>query len=95
LVEAGQLSYRLRKRLWNHDYHSDYEWDEAQYGPYPDVLLIAINDRTEQRLLRMIENIFSEFEFYTTTLERLLNAKTNNQAIWQLETENDQMIKLS
>ncbi len=51
IVEAGLPSWQLRRRLWKHVDYADDEWNEAKYGAYPSLLLIATNDRTEQRLL--------------------------------------------
>ena len=94
IVEAGLPTWQLRRRLWKHADYADDQWDESSYGAYPNLLLVAVNDRTEQRLLQIIDNVYADFDIYTTTTERLLNAKASNKAIWQTETEMDEYIAL-
>ena len=41
------------------------------------------NDSTERRLLRLIENSIQDFEFYTTTVERLLDPENIHKPVWR------------
>ncbi len=82
-MDAGTLSWILRKRI---QAHRDF-CDEQDGDVYPYVLFICGNDSTERRIQRMLENTFGEFEFYTTTVERLA---TDTRKIWRQVFEEDE-----
>lgn len=92
IVEAAQPGYRLRARLWKHSDQAEEVWQEDEMGSYPSVLLVAANDRTEQRLLEIIDNLYPDIEFYSVTLDRLVQAK--DKFIWQNETEASEFLGL-
>lgn len=82
-IEAGTFSWILRNRIRTHQ-----DWsDEDYWKQYPYVLFICGNDSTEHRIQRMLENNFSDFEFYTTTTERLATSTTK---VWRQVFEDDE-----
>ena len=81
IFEPNLPTWVLRKRLRAYQDHCDEA--ELDDGEYPYVLLVASNDSTERRLLRLIENMLQDFELYTTTLERLLNPDNTSPAVWR------------
>ena len=82
-IEAGTFSWLLRKRI---QAHQDF-FDELDEETYPNILLVAGNNSTERRILRMLENCFADFEFWTTTVERLATDETK---IWRQVFEDDE-----
>ena len=82
-VDEGTYSWILRKRIQAHENFYD-EWDE---NIYPYVLFVAGNASTERRIQRILENSFADFEFYTTTTERLA---TDSIKIWRQVFEDDE-----
>lgn len=81
IFEPNLPTWVLRKRLRAYQDHCDEA--ELDDGEYPDVLLVASNDSTERRLLRLIENSVLDFEAYTTTLERLLDLENVHKPVWR------------
>lgn len=73
----------IKKRLRAYVEHAEEVDLEDFDDQYPDILLIAPNERIEKRLLRQIENITEDFELYTTTSERLLSSEETSGAIWK------------
>ena len=61
--------------------------DEADLPDYPHILLVAPNQRTEKKLLEIIENLVDDFELYTTTLERMLGAGDKSPSVWRAAFE--------
>ena len=57
--------------------------DESDLDDYPSVLLVAPNDRIENKLLKLAENLLDDFEIYTTTLERLTSPGDKQPRIWR------------
>ena len=81
------------KRLRAYQNHCDEaELDDGESYPY--VLLIAPDDKTEQRLLKLIEGMLQDFDIYTTTLNRILAPPNNNSAIWKDVFADDEYIEL-
>lgn len=73
----------IKKRLKAYIDHSE-EVDLEDYDEqYPDVLLVAPNERIEKRILRQIENITEDFELYTTTTARLFDPKNGDSKVWR------------
>lgn len=81
-IPAGEQSWIIRKRI---NQHIDYA-DEAEYR-YPYLLLIAGNDNTEKRIIKMSTDLIWDSELFTTTEERLLSGKKN---IWLIPMEVDE-----
>lgn len=63
LLEPSVASWILRKRIQAYQDH----FDESEIDNYPCVLFVATNDSTEQRIRRMLEDSYLDFELYTTT----------------------------
>jgi hypothetical protein len=82
-IEAGTMSWIIRKRI---QAHQDF-FDEQDEEDYPYVLLIAGNNSTERRTQLLLENVFADFEFWTTTTERLA---VSSLEIWKEVFEDDE-----
>lgn len=95
VVEAGLPRYLLAKILRFYQNHCDEHWNEDELGSYPDLLLLTRNERTEQRLLPIIENMIPDFEIYTTTIDRLYIAKDSKIWAYAFDQEQDESIVLS
>jgi predicted transcriptional regulator len=81
-IPAGEQSWIIRKRI---NQHIDYADEEADYR-YPYLLLVAGNNNTEKRIIKMSSGLIWDSELYTTTEERLLSGKKN---IWLRPIEVD------
>lgn len=75
IFAAGTMTWLLRKRLRQ---HQDFA-DDSDYR-YPNVLLVAGNSSTEQRLLKLVGYSLQDFEFYITQQELLFDE--DNGKIW-------------
>lgn len=86
-IPAGEPNWIIRKRI---NQHIDYS-DEVDYL-YPYLLLVAGNDNTEKRIIKMSSGLIWDSELYTTTEERLLSGKKN---IWlrPMEVDWDEELK--
>jgi predicted transcriptional regulator len=81
IFEPNLPTWILRKRLRDYQEHCyEAELDESNY---PNVLLVAGNDSTERRLHKQFKYSMQDFEFYVTTLERLLNPDNIHKPIWK------------
>lgn len=80
-IPAGEQSWIIRKRINQHIDSSE----EADYR-YPYLLLVAGNDNTEKRIIKMSTDLMWDSELYTTTEERLLSGKKD---IWLRPEEVD------
>lgn len=76
-IEAGTMTWILRKRLQAHQESS--EEHEDTWGKYPTLLFICGNSSTEKRLHRLYNNGYADFDIMTTTAERLASDDTK---IW-------------
>lgn len=74
--------------------YQTHEEEEGWEGDYPCVLLIAPTDAIEKRLRKTIENTSQDFEFYTTTVDRLI-ATDREPAVWAEAFEEDELISLN
>lgn len=68
-------SWKIRKRINDYVRHVDEHDDYA----HPHLLLVCGNYSTEKRVVRMTTDLYSDFEVFTTTKERLLSGE---KAIW-------------
>jgi len=68
IVPKGLQTWIIRKRIAQHEYFAE---DSEKY--YPHVLFIAGNNNTEKRIVKLTEERYNDFSYYTTTTERLLN----------------------
>ena len=80
-IPAGEQSWIIRKRI---NQHIDYA-DESEYR-YPYLLLVAGNDNTEKRIVKLSTDLIWDSELFTTTEERLLSGNKN---IWLRPMEVD------
>ncbi len=89
-----------KKRLAS--YIEDYDggdWDTVNDSPYPLVLLVCANERSEQRLRRHITKTLDdmgmddEMCFYTTTKELLNSA--HNKEVWKDAVNSERLLKIS
>jgi len=81
IFEPNLPTWILRKRL--RDYQEHCHEAELDDNDYPDVLLVASNDSTERRLHKQFKYSMQDFEFYVTTLERLLEPNNIHKPIWK------------
>lgn len=79
---AKYESWKIRKRI---NQHIDYA-DEHDDITYPHLLLIAGNDNTEKRIVRMTSELYTDFSVFTTTKERLLS---EDMKVWLRPEEVD------
>jgi DNA-binding transcriptional ArsR family regulator len=84
IVEAGTLTWIIRKRLQAHQdfYDESDDWHDA----YPALLFVCGNNNTEKRIQRLVLNSFLDFEVYTSTQERINSGKTK---VWLKEYDFD------
>ena len=76
IIPARLQTWIIRKRITQHENFAE---ESEKY--YPHVLFIAGNNNTEKRIVRLTEERYNDFSFYTTTMERLLGGDTKK--IWQ------------
>lgn len=81
-IPAGEQSWIIRKRI---NQHIDYADEEAEYR-YPYLLLVAGNDNTEKRIVKLSTDLIWDSELFTTTEARLLSGDKN---IWLRPMEVD------
>jgi predicted transcriptional regulator len=74
-IQAGELSWIIRKRI---NKHIEYADEEADYN-YPYILFVAGNDNTEKRIVKMSDELYWDSAVFTTTEERLLSGRKD---IW-------------
>ncbi len=77
------------RRFQNHEEEEGWEDDD-----YPCILLVAPSESVEKRLLKTIHNSIQDFDFYTTTIDRLL-AIENDKAIWADAFEGGKLLTIS
>lgn len=79
---AFHQSWKIRKRINQHiEFADDHEYT------YPHILLIAGNTSTEKRIARMTQEIYTDFETFVTTQERILTGTPN---IWLAPVDFDE-----
>ena len=70
----------IKKRLRLYQNHAE----ESELDKYPYLLLVAPNDRIEQRIQGIMENMYDDFEVYTTTTGRILDPENaTNPKVWR------------
>lgn len=74
-IPAGEPSWIIRRRI---NQHIEYADEEASYT-YPYLLLVAGNDNTEKRIVKLSTDIIWDSELYTTTEARLFGGEKD---IW-------------
>jgi hypothetical protein len=89
IVEAGTLTWIIRKRLQAHQafYDESDDWNDN----YPTLLFVCGNNSTEKRIQRLVLNSFLDFEVYTTTEERL---NIDNTKLWLVDYDPDDDIEI-
>lgn len=68
-------SWKIRKRI---NVYVDYVDEHDEYT-HPHLLLICGNHSTEKRAVRMSTDLYSDFDLFTTTKERVLSG---DKAVW-------------
>ncbi len=81
-IPAGEQSWIIRKRI---NQHIDYADEEADYR-YPYLLVVAGNDNTEKRIVKLSADLIWDSVLYTTTEVRLLSGEKD---IWLRPMEVD------
>lgn len=73
IIEAGTMTWIIKKRINAHIewYEENNEVDWTFEDHYPTLLFICGNTNTEKRVHRLVDDIVSDFEVFTTTDERL------------------------
>ncbi len=90
IIEAGTMTWLIRKRINAHQEWFDENNDEG-WGfedNYPTLLLVCGNESTEKRVHRLTDEGYFDFSIYTTTNERLRSGKQN---VWLEYWEEDEM----
>jgi predicted transcriptional regulator len=87
-IPAGEPSWIIRRRI---NQHIEYADEEADYT-YPYLLLVAGNDNTEKRIVKLSTDLIWDSEVYTTTEERLLGGEKDvwlrpHEVDWDEELE--------
>jgi hypothetical protein len=88
IFEPNLPTWILRQRLKAYQDHCDEAGLEE--GEYPYVLLVAANDSTEKRLIKQFAYSLQDFEYYVTTLERLLDPDNVDKPVWKDERFDDE-----
>lgn len=68
-------SWKIQKRINQHIAHADGHDEHT----YPHLLLICGNQNTEKRVVRTTTDLYSDFDVFTATKERVLSGEKN---IW-------------
>ena len=74
-IPAGTLTWAITRRIRQHQ-ERGYEVGSS----YPHVLIVAGNENTKRRIIKLTSMLYDDFKILTVTLECLLNS--NEQAIW-------------
>lgn len=88
IFAPGTFSWLLRKRI---NQHKDAEDERGEYS-YPHVLLVAQNESTQKRLFKMTYENYSDFSFYLTQQDDLLNSTDGKVWIDMEESEEDEFV---
>lgn len=77
VIEAGTLTWMIRKRINAHQewFDDENEEDWALEDNYPTLLLVCDNKSTEKRIHRLTDDASMDFETWTVTRERLATGK--------------------
>lgn len=82
IFDPGLPFWVMKKRIRAYQNHCE-EAELPEGQNYPHILLIAPNERAEQKLQAVIEYLLEDFELYTTTLQRLLQPGSPSQNVWR------------
>lgn len=88
IFEAGTPTWLLRKRIRQHEEHAK----ESTYL-YPNVLFIARNRSTENRLFRLTYENYEDFNYFITQQDDLLNSTDGKVWIDMEESEADEIVR--
>lgn len=88
IFEAGTFTWILRKRITQHeDYAEDSEY------LYPNVLFVAGNQSTENRLFKLTYENYADFDYFTTQQELLLDSEDGKVWIDVGRSEEDVLVR--
>jgi len=82
-------SWKIRKRI---NQHIEYAAEHGEYT-YPHLLIICGNQSTEKRTAHMVASLYTDFDVFITTQDRL---QSDKETIWlkPYDTEWDQELEL-
>lgn len=88
VIEAGLLTWMIKKRIGAHQRWLDCEDGEGWIAPepYPTLLLVCGNSSTEKRIHRLTDDYAFDFEVWTVTRDRLDSGKKN---VWMQQYSDD------
>lgn len=90
----GKLNYLFSKYV---TYYEDDTWAVTEL-PFPVILCIAEDGRTERVVQRQIARVLNrsstDLQFYTTTLQAVLDSSKKDDAIWSNIVDPDRLVSL-
>jgi hypothetical protein len=87
-LQPGIFTWILKKRIKAHQTLAEDFEDEFGYS-YPTLLFICGNLSTEQRIQKIVEHDFLDYQIWTTTMERLSSPEIE---IWRDEWDEDKTL---
>ncbi len=72
--------------------HEDYAYESAYL--YPNVLFVAQNQSTENRLFKLTYENYADFDYFITQEEQLLNSEDGKVWIDMENSEEDEVIRV-
>ncbi len=88
VFEAGTPSWLLRKRIRQHEEYAN----ESTYL-YPNVLFVAGNQSTENRLFKRTYDKYEDFDYLITQQELLLDSENGKVWIDMKNSEEDEILR--
>lgn len=89
IFEPGTFTWIFRKRMRQHE---DYAYESAYL--YPNVLFVAQNQSTENRLFKLTYENYADFDYFITQEEQLLNSEDGKVWIDMENSEEDEVIRV-
>lgn len=90
VFEAGTPTWLLRKRITQHE---DYANDSTYQ--YPNVLFVAGNQNTENRLFKLTYENYADFDYFITQQDTLLDSEEGKVWIDVKNSEEDEVIRVN
>lgn len=90
IIEAGMMTWLIRKRINAHiEWLEEHNEEGGIYEDnYPTLLLVCGNANTEKRTHRLVDDVISDFDVYTTTNERF---ESNKRDTWLQYWDEDEL----
>jgi len=89
IFEVGTPTWLLRKRIIQYE---DYEYG-SEY-PYSNVLFVAPNQSTENRLFKLTYNNYADFGYFITQQNQLLDSEDGTVWIDMRSSEVDEVVRI-